>query len=281
MKNNQLRKIWDQRADIHSARKMCQSQDLFSKLYNESWWLYIEPLLSEIKNGRILEAGCGTGRWAERLAPMGFELVLSDISPKMLHNARQFAEQGGFADKLSFEELDVCDMYSLGDNSFDMVISTGESLTICADPAKAVSEFCRVVRPGGYVLCDAGNRYRKILDLFNNKAFDQIIKVLETGEYMSEDGMASHLLGPGELVDLLEANKMKVHNLAGITPLFNFPPDSELKNALDHEGTLGEMFEISQKHAENPGVVNMSSRLLAVAVKPVNKSPTSERPVLC
>jgi len=268
MNNNHLRKIWDQRADIHSARKMCKTEDQFSKLYNESWWRYIEPLLSEIKNGRILEAGCGTGRWAERLAPMGFEMVLSDISPKMLHNARDFAEQCGFADNLSFEELDVCDMHSLRNNSFDMVISTGEPLTLCANPEKAVSEFCRVVRPGGYILCDAANRYRKAFDLFHRKAFDQIIKVLETGDYVSESGLTQHLLGPGELVDLLKANKMEVHNLAGITPMFSFPPDSELKDALEHEYIFRDMLKISQKYAEHPGVVNLSSRLLAVACKP-------------
>ncbi len=268
MKNDHLRKIWDQRADMHFAKKMSKIPDLFSELYNESWWQYIEPFLSEIKNGRILEAGCGPGRWAERLAPMGFDMVLSDISPKMLKNAWQFAEQGGFADKLSFEELDVCDMHSLRNSSFDMVISTGESLTLCADPQKAVREFCRVVRPEGIVICDAGNRYRKMLDLFNKKAFAQIIKVLETGDYVSEIGLTLHLLGPGELVDLFKENKMEILNLAGITPLFNFPPESELKNALDCKDIFRDLRRISQKHAEHPGVVNISSRLLAVARKP-------------
>ncbi len=270
MKNDHLRNVWDQRADIHFAKKLSNSPDLFSELYNESWWGYIETLLSEIKNGRILEAGCGPGRWAERLAPMDFDMVLSDISPKMLQNARQFAEQGGFADKLSFEELDVCDMHSLRNDSFDMVISTGESVTLCADPQKAVREFCRVVRPGGIVICDAGNRYRKMLDLFNGKDFSQIIEVLETGEYISENGLTSHLLGPGEFVDLFKENKMEVLNLAGVTPLFNFPPESELKSSLEREDVFRDMCKISQKHAELPGVVNISSRLLAVVRKPNN-----------
>lgn len=268
MNNDHLREIWDQRADMHSARKLCKTPDQFSTLYDESWWQYIEPLLSEIKHGRILEAGCGTGRWADRLAPMGFEMVLSDISSKMLRNARDFAEKWGFADKLSFEELDICDMHSLGNSSFDMVISTGEPLTLCANPEKAVSEFCRVVRPGGYVLCDAGNRYRKVSDLVHKKAFDQIITVLETGDYVAENGLTLHLLGPGELVDLFKANKMEVCNLAGITPMFSFPPDKELKNALDHEYIFRDMLEISQKYAEHPGIVHLSSRLLVVARKP-------------
>ena len=266
--NNHLRKIWDQRADMHFARKMCKTEDKCSKLYDKSWWSYIEPHLSKIKNGRILEAGCGTGRWAERLAPMGFEMVLSDLSPKMLHYAQDYAEQHGFADKLSFEELDICDMHSLLNNSFDMVLSTGEPLTMCANPEKAISELCRVVRPGGYLICDAGNRYRKVFDLSHRKEFDQILKVLETGNYVPENGLTQHLLGPEELVEILKANKMEVHNLAGITPMFSFPPDSELKDALEHESIFRDMLEISETYAERPGIVNLSSRLLAVARKP-------------
>ena len=170
---------------------------------------------------------------------------------------------------MSFEELDICDMHSLRNGSFDMVISTGEPLTLCADPEKAVSEFSRLIRPGGYILCDAANRYRKTFDFFQRKAFDQIIKVLETGDYLAESGLTHHLLGPRELVDLVKANKMEVHNLAGITPMFGFPPDTEMKEALEDDGIFRDMVEIGQKYAEHPGIVNLSSRLLVVARKPV------------
>ena len=37
MNNNHLRKIWDQRAEVHFARKMCKTEDKCSKLYDESW----------------------------------------------------------------------------------------------------------------------------------------------------------------------------------------------------------------------------------------------------
>lgn len=268
LNNNHLRQIWNERADQHFAGKMCQTVDQFSKLYNESWWRYIEPHLSEIKNGRILEAGCGTGRWAERLVPMGFEMVLSDLSPKMLEYAKELAEQRGIADKLSFAELDICDLHALRNSSFDMVISTGEPLTSCSDPKKAISEYSRVLRPGGYLICDAGNRYRKAFDLFQRKAFDQVIKVLETGDYVSESGLTQHLLGPEEFVDLLKVHKMEVLHLAAITPMFSFPPDRDLKAALEHEHIFHDMLEISQTYAEQPGIVHMSSRLIAVARKP-------------
>jgi ubiquinone/menaquinone biosynthesis C-methylase UbiE len=240
-----------------------------TRLYDESWWGYIEPLLAGISGGRILEAGCGTGRWAERLAPMGFEVVLSDLSPNMLKKAREYAEGHGFAEGLGFEERDVCDLYGLQNGSFDMVISTGEPITMCSDPKKAIGEYCRVVRPGGYVLCDAGNRYRKAFDLFREMKGNQILNVLESGEYEGKEGLMHHLLGPGELRAAFEEQGMECCTLAGITPMFSFPPDAALKAALDDEQTSQAMVTIAREYAERPEIVSQSSRLLAVARKPL------------
>jgi ubiquinone/menaquinone biosynthesis C-methylase UbiE len=268
MSNTKIRKIWNQRAEIHAAKKESQAQDASSKLYNESWWKYIKPRLPEIGHGRILEAGCGTGRWAELLVPMGFDLVLSDISPNMLAKAKEYAEKKGFVKSICFEELDVCDLYSLQSESFDMVISTGEPINICSDPRQAISEFCRVVRPGGYVICDSGNRYRKAYDNFRLFPSEQVVEILETGEYKLGDGTTDHLLGPTELTELFTTQKMELLTLAGIMPMFSFPPDENLKKALEDETTYQAMVTISKKYAQRPEIVSLSSRLLVVAQKP-------------
>jgi len=268
MENKTLRDIWNRRAEVHAARKGCRAEDAMSKLYDESWWGHIWPLLAYITGGRILEAGCGTGRWAERLASMGFSVVLSDISPNMLTKAREYAEEHGFVDNLRFEEVDVCDLSVFESGTFDMVISTGEPITMCSDPKKAISEYCRVVRPGGYVLCDAGNRYRKAFELFREKRGNQILNVLATGEYEGKEGLLHHLLGPCELRAAFEEQGMECCTLAGITPMFGFPPDAEQKAALEDKATSQAMVAIAQDYAECPEIVNLSSRLLAVARKP-------------
>jgi len=266
--NTKIRKVWNQRAEIHAAKKEHQVGDLNSKLYNKSWWGYIKPLLPKNNHGRILEAGCGTGRWAELLAPMGFDLVLSDISSNMLARAKKFAEEKGYVKNLCFEELDVCDLHSLQSESFDMVISTGEPISMCSDPMKAISEYCRVVRPGGYVICDSGNRYRKAYDNFHLFPSEQVLKILETGEYEGRDGITVHLLGPTELTEIFTDQKMELLTLAGIMPMFSFPPDKRLTKALENESTYQAMVTISKKYAQRPEIVSLSSRLLVVAQKP-------------
>ncbi|SDL58286.1 Methyltransferase domain-containing protein [Maridesulfovibrio ferrireducens] len=268
MTTENLRTIWDRKAEDHAAGRECRSQKRSSQLYHDSWWSYIQPLLSHIPNGRILEAGCGTGRWAEHLVPMGFDMVLSDFSPNMLVKAQDYAEKKGFIKGVSFEELDVCDLHTLKSESFDMVISTGEPISLCSDPQKAISEYCRVVRPGGYVLCDAGNRYRRAYDNFRASPSEQVLQILETGVCVMDNGMKLHLLGPGELTAIFEDQNMELCTLAGITPMLCFPPDPKLEKGMENDATYQAMITMGQKYAEHPEMIALSSRLIAVARKP-------------
>ncbi|WP_319541030.1 class I SAM-dependent methyltransferase [uncultured Pseudodesulfovibrio sp.] len=269
MKNDVLRTMWDGRAEQHAARKRDQSCNPTSQLYNDSWWRHIEPLLPKFPNGEILEAGCGTGRWAEHLVPMGFSLTCSDLSPGMLTKAREDAELKGYADRITFKELDICDLYPFKDKQFDMVISTGEPVSLCSDPQKAISEYCRVVRHGGYVLCDAGNKYRHAFDMFRDTPSPEFMHTLETGEFTTLGKMQLHLFGPSEFANVFEKLGMKICTLAGITPMFSFPPQQTLNNALENPEMKKALEKLERDYAERPEVIALSSRLIVIAHKPL------------
>lgn len=267
MPNQELRDIWDQRAERHAERKKDGAREQGISLYEKSWWRHIEPLLSDIPGGKVLEAGCGPGRWVDRLAPMGFEMVLSDISPKMLEQARNFAKKKGFQDKVRFEVSDIGAMDCLEDNSFDMAIATGEPVSMCGDPRKGISELCRVVRPGGYVLCDAGNRYRRAYDMFRDNPSGPVLELLKTGEFIGAAGITLHLLGPEELKAAFTDLGMELLTLAGITPMCTFPPTPDQKKALEDPKVLRDMEQIDETFSQDPGMVHLSARLIAVARK--------------
>lgn len=265
--NESARKKWDQKAEIHAAEKN-EKQKPISKLYHDSWWKYIQPLLPEIKNGRILEAGCGTGRWAQFLVPMGFTMVLSDFSPNMIVKAEEFAAQKGYSEGVSFENLDVCNLETLENNSFDMVISSGVPVSLCSDPRQAIKEFCRVVRPGGYVLCDASNKNRYAYDLFCKSLSGDFLDILKTGVHVTNNGMKLNLLGPAEFSNIFADEKMELCTMAGILPMFNFPTEQPFVKSMEDNSTYKAMEVVAQKYAEQPDIVALSSRLLAVARKP-------------
>lgn len=267
MNNNELRKIWDERAESHAARKRNNTNNYSGQLYHESWWRHIEPLLSKFPGGKILEAGCGTGRWAEHLVPMGFALTCSDLSPGMLAKAQEDADNKDLNESIRFEVLDVCDLHPFDDAHFDMVISTGEPISLCSDPRKAISEYCRVVRPGGYVLCDAGNKYRHAFDLFRDKPSADFMHTLETGDFSSKGKMDLHLFGPTELTETFESFGMKIQTLAGLTPMLTFPPSAKTNAAMKDAATTQALEKLERDYTTHPEVIALSSRLIVVAQK--------------
>ena len=89
---------------------------------------------------RILDAGCGKGRFARRLHESNAlaEIVGLDISPEML----KFVPGGIRSAAGSMTAL------PFPAETFDFVYAT-ESLEHAVEIEKAVSELCRVLKPGG------------------------------------------------------------------------------------------------------------------------------------
>lgn len=97
--------------------------------------------------GRVLEVAIGTGR-SLGFYDRGIRLVGVDLAPAMLDVARSRAAELGLdveliegdAERLPFD-----------DASFDTVVS---ELALCSvpNPAQAISEMARVLRPGGSLL---------------------------------------------------------------------------------------------------------------------------------
>ena len=99
---------------------------------------------------RLLDVGCGLGEAALGLAQdlgEGGEVVGVDVSESMLRVARSNA--GGARCRVRFTVGDACAIDE-PDDSFDAARSE-RTLQWLADPAAAVAEMVRVVRPGGRV----------------------------------------------------------------------------------------------------------------------------------
>ncbi|TXK85228.1 class I SAM-dependent methyltransferase [Paenibacillus sp. N3.4] len=96
------------------------------------------------KGKHVLEVGCGTGRTACYLAEQGCQVTAVDIRPEMIVKAIK----RGIQQKVDvrFLEGDVCQL-PFEDHTFDVVLV--ESVTNFADAQKAVSEYYRVLKPGG------------------------------------------------------------------------------------------------------------------------------------
>jgi SAM-dependent methyltransferase len=95
---------------------------------------------------RVVDVGCGTGRYAVELARLGFEVVGVDESPAMLAHAR--AKVAGI-DGVRFEVADATG--GLPDGPFD-AMTVIDSWEFFRDPAKLLWQAGGVIRPGGMVV---------------------------------------------------------------------------------------------------------------------------------
>lgn len=112
----------------------------------------VEAVLGGVR-GRVLDAGCGTGRVAVELARRGHEVVGADLDPSMLAVARREEPH------VTWVEADLAhlDDVDLGD-PFDLVVCAGNVVPLLAggtEPA-AITAMAAALRPGGALLCGFG-----------------------------------------------------------------------------------------------------------------------------
>ena len=104
-------------------------------------------LLPDVKNRRVLDAGCGPGIYSEWLIERGAEVVAVDASPKMVGLAKQ--RLGGAAEVRQADLGKPLDF--LGDASFDVVLSP-LVLEYVEDWRGAFAECYRILRSGGHIV---------------------------------------------------------------------------------------------------------------------------------
>ncbi|MEU6657911.1 methyltransferase domain-containing protein [Streptomyces sp. NPDC046821] len=104
---------------------------------------------------RVLDAGCGTGRVAIRLAELGYDCVGIDLDDSMLDVARTHAPQLPWF-RADLAQFDLALLGIAAD--FDLVLAAGNVLPLLAagTEAAAVKRLAGALRPGGLLVAGFG-----------------------------------------------------------------------------------------------------------------------------
>ena len=110
--------------------------------------------------GKVIEVGCGTGRFSKYMADNGYDVTGTDPSPDMVALSKQ---KYGNTDNLLFLEA-WGDSLPYPDNSFDFAftIRVLNQTSSREDALKIVTEMTRVVKGGGYLLVEFVNGNRPV-----------------------------------------------------------------------------------------------------------------------
>lgn len=107
----------------------------------------VERLVGEVRGLRILDVGCGTGRWSFRLAAAGAVVTGIDFSTGMLDKA---LAKPGAAD-VRFVQHDLAKALPFADNAFDGIVCC-LVLEHVAELGPVLAEMKRVCRPDGFIV---------------------------------------------------------------------------------------------------------------------------------
>ena len=104
-----------------------------------------------LERGRVLEIGCGVGRFLRPLSRHFAQVTGVDISPKMLATARGILKDTSNVTLLPNNGLDLA---GIEDNSFDYCVCAGvfQHITSIEVILNYISEGLRVIRPDGLFL---------------------------------------------------------------------------------------------------------------------------------
>ncbi len=119
------------------------------------WASLVAELVGPAENLNILDAGCGPATVTRTLVELGHRVTAVDVSGEMLARAREIL--GPRAKKVGFLQADAARL-PLPNDSFDLVVSRYVVWTL-PDPARALSEWKRVLKPGGRLGVIDGNWY--------------------------------------------------------------------------------------------------------------------------
>jgi SAM-dependent methyltransferase len=181
-----------------------------------SFEIHRRMLARHLRPGDLaLEVGAGGGRFTIELAALGATVVVTDVSQVQLDlNAEHVATAGYEQAVLRRECLDVRDLRSVDDGSFDVVVAFGGPLSYAFEEAEdAFAELLRVTRPGGVVAASVmatvgTSRFflSSILNEINELGTERFDAVLKSGDtrHFAGQGHACRMFRWSEIAAMID-----------------------------------------------------------------------------
>ncbi len=158
----------------------------------------LEILKPYFKTGRLLDAGCGSGKYSLPLRVQGFDVVGVDVAPDALKLASKRS-----ADRkidISFTAANACTL-PFREGSFDAVWCYGVlQHLLLKERELAISEFKRLLRKEGLLF----------IEVLGEEDMRYGGKEIEHGTFARKNGIIYHYFSKKELNELLKGFECRI-----------------------------------------------------------------------
>jgi 2-polyprenyl-3-methyl-5-hydroxy-6-metoxy-1,4-benzoquinol methylase len=84
--------------------------EFYNRMIHLCQRLSLEPWFDDVAGKRVLDVGCGVGRWSSLLAARGALVTGMDLSPTMIAEAKRRADANGIAERCRFLVQDLAQL---------------------------------------------------------------------------------------------------------------------------------------------------------------------------
>lgn len=176
-RKEQIVHYWEKRSESFLEQRRSELANPIAK----RWMKEIEKQIPAGRRLKILDVGCGAGFFSILLAKEGHEVFGIDLTPEMIENAIQLAEEEN-AD-CCFQVMDA-ENPMFTDETFDVVISRNLTWTL-PNAEHAYGEWMRVLKTGGVLLNFDANYGKE--DVADTKGLPEAHAHFKVGNEMLEE----------------------------------------------------------------------------------------------
>jgi SAM-dependent methyltransferase len=235
------------------------------RAYDTLVWERVRHLLPDQEP--IVDAGCGVGRWVDRLVAMGHAVTGIEQSPGMIAELKRIDHGPDFT--LIEGSMETAE---LPEGSAGMVMALG-SLQYTADPEATVARFARWVRPGGTVVVLVDSFVGLVVELLRDGRHAEALERLRTrkGVWTLDGHRADlHLLDAARLRRALQGAGLTGVEVSGL--LVSAAPLGPVRLAEHLERDWDAHLALERELLAETAMADVGKHLLAVGTRPVPAS---------
>ncbi len=238
------------------------------RAYDDLAWEMVSDRLP-MEPGTIVDAGCGSGRWAQPLTELGHRVIGIEQAPAMAAAAQVRMAASGDRFTLVRSSMETADLSAeLPPGGADLVLAMG-SMQYTSEPGKTLRRLAGWAKPGGYVMVLVDSLVALVQELLSAGATAEAVERMETrqGIWVQEGLQADmHLLDAMRLrVDAAHAGLQNV-SVHGLLVSWSTLGRAEMLTRLD--AAWDEQLAVERRLAKDPWMADLGKQLIMIGKVP-------------